>query len=760
MMKLVGTHYAYARRRQKITIAGADYGKVHGFKIVIYRGPVGFRIGTVAGAQDLVAEQHLGTGQHIIAYTPQSDVWIEFNHVGYDPSYVQSIAIVAAGSLTLTNGPGRSTLSTLRFDQSGNVIYIGVKDATKNQQQRKLIRRDTYSWSLELYEPSDGPFLGINITPTTLQPSATTGEITLTASQDMFKATHVGALFRLESIAQQTTDTLTGANQFGSSVRVSGVGNTRKLTIDITGTWVASITLQRSLGEEGLWTDVHTYTTNQTATIYDDGLDNEIAFYRLGIKTGNYTSGTATVELTFPSGSNTGICRLTAVASGTSATAVVLKAMGSTNATEDWYEGSWSDERGYPSAVAFDEGRLWWAGQDKNYGSVSDAFESFDDTVEGDSGPIQRSIGSGPVDSILWMLALQRLTLGAAGSIYTVRSSSLDEVLTPTNYGIKPGSSQGAANVQAVRVDESCLFVQRSGQRLFSLGPDQNFFSYQVEDLSILAPHIGLPGITSIAVQHQPETRVHCVRSDGTVAAFVYDRLENVHCWVEVEMGDTTNDGIVDVVVLPGDGREDHVYYVVRVGTEYVLTKWAQESECVGDSLNKQGDIFVTSEGTPISSIAVPTLLNGRTVVIWADGKDRGTAVVSAGSVALGGTYTDVMVGLSYTAQWQSAKLAFASGLGTALLQRKNIGPLGLLLYKTHRNGIKYGRDFTSLDDLPEVVDGATVAADYIWDSYDKKAFTLPGKWDTDARLCLQATAPRPVTVLAAVLGVETNDKV
>ena len=34
---------------------------------------------------------------------------------------------------------------------------------------------------------------------------------------------------------------------------------------------------------------------------------------------------------------------------------------------------------------------------------------------------------------------------------------------------------------------------------------------------------------------------------------------------------------------------------------------------------------------------------------------------------------------------------------------------------------------------------------------------SFPGEWNTDSRLCLKAAAPRPCTVLAAVVGVETS---
>ncbi|MGL9734736.1 MAG: hypothetical protein ACR5LF_00275 [Symbiopectobacterium sp.] len=52
------------------------------------------------------------------------------------------------------------------------------------------------------YEAADGPFNTLNVTGTSLKPSATTGEITLTASSPLFQSGHVGALFRLESSGQ------------------------------------------------------------------------------------------------------------------------------------------------------------------------------------------------------------------------------------------------------------------------------------------------------------------------------------------------------------------------------------------------------------------------------------------------------------------------------------------------------------------------------------------------------------------------------
>src|SRR5690606_37774116 len=112
-------------------------------------------------------------------------------------------------------------------------------------------------------------------------------------------------------------------------------------------------------------------------------------------------------------------------------------------------------------AVALYDGRLWWAGRDRVFGSVSDAFDSLDDGVEGDSGPIVRNIGQGPVDTINWLLQLQQLVGGTQSQELVAKSSSLDEPLSPTASRLLPACTVGSSNGQrAVKIDNTAIFVQ------------------------------------------------------------------------------------------------------------------------------------------------------------------------------------------------------------------------------------------------------------------------------------------------------------
>lgn len=151
--------------------------------------------------------------------------------------------------------------------------------------------------------------------------------------------------------------------------------------------------------------------------------------------------------------------------------------------------------------------------------------------------------------------------------------------------------------------------------------------------------------------------------------------------------------------------------------------------------------------------------IEGKTVVVWADGKDIGSRTVSGGSIALGSAYSTVVAGLGYKAPYKSSKLAYAAGMGTALAQRKRVDHLALIMRNTHYRGLTYGPDFDNQDDLPAEEFVNPTDTNTVWESYDRDSFEFDGSWDTDSRICLVAAAPRPVTVLAAIVSLTTHDK-
>jgi hypothetical protein len=781
-MQLVGTGINQAIRYQGVS-TGANQGIQHAVRVVIERGPITFKIGSTLYGDDFVSETILGTGTHSLAFLPTTaNFYITFSSFLQRITLVKSIQIESAGVVTLPSPYTETLLPSIRTDQSLDTIYVACGNTL---QQRILQRRGSAatnysSWSIILYQPEDGPVKATNTSQITLSASDISGNITVTASQSLFKTGHVGAIFKHVSIGQNIAQGVSAANTFTTGyIIVTGVGDARYFTVTITGTWVGTVTLQRSFDEGASWIDAVNYTTNQNYN-YDDGLTNSTVRYRIGIKTGNYTSGTANVSLSYASGSITGYFRITSYTSTTSVAAEVLKSLGSTTATTKWNEGEWSDYRGYPSAIALSEGRLFWAGLSKIIGSISDAYLSFDDTVTGDSGLISRDLGSGATNQCYWMASLYRLFIGVDTSVKGIKTTSFEEPMTPTNFKVVEPTTQSCSNVKPAKLDKKLIFVQGAGTRIFELAYDQNTIDYAADELTKAVPEVGKPSVVRLDTQRQPDTMIHCVRSDGKVAILLYDILENLKAWFLYE----TDGEVEDVVTFPGPNTvEDYVYYSIKRTingqTVRYLEKFAFQQDCQGDILNKQADSFIEYSGAPTSTITGLSHLEGEEVIVWADGKDlspsnltntnfppsasnpyiQATYTVTGGQITLGQSVSNAIVGLPYTAQYQSSKLAYASS--SPLGARKMVNSIGVIMNNTHSKGLLYNSSFDGLNQLPNVnpVAGTITPYNTIFSEIDTPMFNFGGSWNTDSRVCLQAQAPRPCTLLAIEIAITTNEK-
>lgn len=68
----------------------------------------------------------------------------------------------------------------------------------------------------------------------------------------------------------------------------------RPFNLSVSGTWAGTVTLQRSFDNGSTWVDVWSTTSNVETAV--ESIESGV-LYRLGIKSGNYTSGTAVCRL-------------------------------------------------------------------------------------------------------------------------------------------------------------------------------------------------------------------------------------------------------------------------------------------------------------------------------------------------------------------------------------------------------------------------------------------------------------------------------
>src|SRR3990167_8734441 len=717
-----GTRYARAIRRQTVTAAAGT----HGLAIEIVRGRVNFRAGSSSGGEDYFNEVSLRPGDYSFGITSTGTFFIEFSANTEYPSFLRKVAIESSGSMDIPTPWGGSILSQLRWAQSADVIFVTQSTIPT----RRIERYAANSWGVARYDPLDGPFLAPNTKNIQFTPTALTGAIRVITGQAFFSPEHarLGTLFRITSIGQGSSVTPSGTDQWSNPISVSGVGETRNFSVNIisaTG-YVATVRAQRSIGTTDSFTNVQglAWTSSFVSTDHNDLLDNQIIFYRIGGGS-TYTSGSPECTLRYSASGKTGIIQVLDLTNDSSAYAHVLEPLGSTLPTELWEEGAWSSLRGFPSAVTFHEGRLWLAGKSKIWGSVADAYESFDEEEIGDSGPINRTIASGGVDKIQWMASLGRLIIGTESAELQVKTNTLEDPITPTNFNLREISNYGSAPVQAVKIDKRLLFVHRSSQRVMEISYSGETLDYETADRSIIVPEIGEPSITRMAVQRQPDTRLHCVRgtTDGTVGVLVSEPAENVAAWIDVR-STAQNGFIADVCVIPGSDNEvgeDSIYYIVRReingSTVRYVEKWAAESNARGTTSNYMADSWEKFESTATTIVTGLSHLFNSSVIVWGATADLGSYTVSScssGLITLTQAATLAIVGLPYEGWYKSAKLAYAAEAGTALTQRKRVSHIGLVMADVHAQGLQFGPSTNSsdLDQLPLIETGTSISTD------------------------------------------------
>ena len=610
------------------SVTTSSAGTLHALRIEVTRGPVMFRCGETSGSDEYISETMLETGTHSLAFTPTGTYHVFFKTEREPGVIVNSIQVESAGVMELTTPWLEADLRGLRWAQSEDVLFV----ASSPYQQRRIERRGDgeNSWSLVLYKTGDGPFTTARTAETRLKPTATHGNTTLTAEDDFFTPEHVGAIFRLDHENFAAEFILAGSGQYTDTWRITGIAhadtNDRDFSYVTTGTWVGTITMERSIDNEfeGFHdasydngsTDTD-FTTNQTVTHNGAAEENNaIYFNRLGFKEGEYTSGSITINVTYDGHFGYGFCRVTAYTSPTEVSIEVLRDFKNTIFTANWREGEWSDRRGWPSAVEFHDGRLFWGRNGNYWGSESDNYSSFDSETEGDSRTIGRSITVGASAEIRWMLSLQRLMMGLRSAEVSARSSSFDEPLTATNITLKAASTQGVADVPPVKIDSRGIYLQRSGRKLYELAYDIEANDYQSvnimrvnEDMALsdyIADGASDGSIIRIAAQRQPDTHIWSVREDGIAIPLLYEPSEKVRGFWRFITGNVSPGGnapwdqIVSIAVLPSEG-EDKIYMgvarTINGTTTYSIERLRAHSEAIQRSFDLENSEIVARNG-------------------------------------------------------------------------------------------------------------------------------------------------------------------
>lgn len=495
-------------------------------------------------------------------------------------------------------------------------------------------------------------------------------------------------------------------------------------------------------------------------------------------------------------GTDWGYAVIVSVDGPTEVTVDVQSDFADTTANAAWRLGAWSGTTGYPAGGAFFEQRLLaWSTR----GSIDAKPQSFwlsqsadlenmrPDSLEGsaievqDDDALDFTIAADQVNVILWMSSGSQLVLGTSGGEWVVQSDGPN--LTPTDIDVKRSTTYGSTDIVPVRVSHVVLFLDRSGRRLreFAFNFDTNDF--RSPDMTILADHILVGGVTEMAYQQSPDSLLWCVRGDGQLVVLTYLREQNVVGWARQIVGGSFSSGdavVESVATIPGNTTnstedEDEVWIIVKRTINGNTVRYVETVEPLfegpfPDHYDSESDLdtavlavqdlahyvdsAITYDSTATTSITGLDHLEGETVKVLADGAVRPDATVSSGAITLATSASTVKVGLGYDHKYKSLKLAYGNPAGSAVGKTKRIH--GLTFVMLHSLRLKYGSDFSDLreKDFREVADEMDTAVP-LFSGEDFVDF--PGEYGEDPRIVLSDDVPAPFFVLAMAPEMKTN---
>ena len=465
-----------------------------------------------------------------------------------------------------------------------------------------------------------------------------------------------------------------------------------------------------------------------------------------------------------------GHIKITSVTSTTVVVGVVIKDLNETGSTTDFALGSFSDTSGYPSCVTFFEQRLVFAATIAQpqaiFFSKSADYENFDDNYHGtvaDDDAIVYTIASNQVNAIRFLTATRTLIIGTAGGEFAADGGGTGEAITPTNILINKQSNHGAANVDGISLGNATLFLQRAKRKIRELAYNFDVDGYTAPDLTILAEHITESGITQMAYQEEPNSIIWCVRTDGQLLGFTYQREQQVTAWHRHIIGGSFGSGnavVESVEVLPTDDSEYQVWIIVKRTINGATKRYVEylhnlKFDTTDDTSFNYLDSQLAYDGSATTTISGLDHLEGQTVSILANGSTHPNKVVSSGGITLERSSTKVKVGLPYVSLLQTMRIDAGANNGTSQSKTKRIYEITARLYESI--GIEIGPDLNNMERIPFRSSSNAMNSGINVFTGDKE-IEFRGNYETDGFIFVRQNQPLPLTVLSLYPRLITND--
>ena len=611
----------------------------------------------------------------------------------------------------------------LRFAQTGDVVFI----THPNYPPYKLSRLTETSFELKLADIKAGPFLGEKSDEDSrIQASAVNGTMTLTATKPIFKAGHVGSLWKLRWEDRSELGKWQQGSGYFADNEIESRGKAYRA---VAAGFAGAIAPDHTEGSE--------HDGNKIST--DANVEWKWLHSGYGVvKIVNYISDTqVTAELVVGEELPEDVVR---------------------TGTKYWSEAAWSEELGYPGVVTFYNDRLAFARGNEVYLSQNGDFENMAPTDEhGDlvaTAALRFVLSDDQANSIRWLRQIQDvLIIGTTGSEWAMGPQSGNQPFGPDNVLAAPQSYHGSADfVQPQRINEALLFINRTNRRLYEMTAQEVTTRYESAELSILSDHLMKSGVIESVYTEAPEGVAWFLTGAGELISVTYERSQEVVGWHRHTLAGTN--AFVESIasITAEDETYDEVWMVVsrEVGGQTVRTiERTPKPFETGDSLLTEG-VFLDSarviEGAPTNIVRAAHLPNTK-VDCLADGRVvAGLTTDEFGDVILPFTASRIIIGLPYVSRLVTLKPDTQSQVGEGM-GRLITSPTIYVAFED-TNLCEYGRVEGYFDTLVFAKDGDPLDAPVPLFT-GTQSITVGSNHEEDLALWFQQTQPLPMTIRA-----------
>lgn len=694
-------------------------------------------------------------------YNVEQNFIIEFT-AGKIRFYTQGALVTKDGApYEITNDYTEEELDSLKYTQSADVMFL----VQPNHPPATLTRYANDNWTFERMDITGGPFADSELTAestTTITASATTGEVTLTASADIFTADMVDDLIALthfvDSDYKKGTPSANGTNLIVSVLPHSSV------YVESFGFWDGNFTLEKYDRLTGQWVKIRSQSGNrsQNYNLTEENDSDEITQYRVtstefntDVWSGENEQQRGYITIQAFGNDYTGHVLITGYTSATQVTGTVKKQLASTEATKDYQFASWSQKNGFPTCAGFFEDRLVFAGSKAEpqtfWASKTGDYYNFGTSIPAlDNDAITATLNGGQMNGIKAIIAFGEMILLTAGGEYKVTGNG--KPITGENVLSQAQEYRGISDVLPVTVGSRIVYLQQQGNLIRDLAYSYDVDKYTGDDLNLLASHLfERHKITSMTYQQTPNSIVWCTRDDGVLLGLTYLKEQDVYAW---HQHSTAHGKFINVCSISGP-QEDELYCVVeREGNYYVERMVAREASTEPEDQYFVDSGITVSGNTKTNEVTGLDHLEGLEVAILADGNVQPLQTVTDGKITLKRAYSKIHVGLPIHAEMQTLPLEFNAEDGTFMSRKKRVSAL-MAMFKDSRGGL-YG-----IGDGPK--------NEFKWRSTEKwgepialftgkKKMPVPqANWNETVMVTISQEDPLPLTILSLVPQIEAG---